>query len=296
MRRLPGRMRLPTVPAPSRRMVAGALVTAAVVLPAGLWLRDSPLVTVRHVHVTGISGPQAGQVRQAITDAADGMSTLHVDSGKLQAAVRGFPIVDRVSVHRDLPHTIDVTVREHVPVGALALGGRRVPVAADGTILNGTLTRGLALIPVGAPPGGDRLAERRALRLVALLAAAPARLRNRVRSVGYGPHGLTARISRGPILYFGPGTRLRAKWIAAARVLADYSSKGATYLDLRVPERPAAGGVVATQSQAPPAVPQTPVEPAPTAAAAAATATPAPTQTATPPATAAAPPSANPQP
>jgi cell division protein FtsQ len=276
-------------------MAAGALVTAAVVLPAGLWLRDSPLVTVRHVHVTGISGPQASQVRQAITDAANGMSTLHVDSGKLEDAVRGFPIVDQISVRRDLPHTIDVTVREHVPVGALALGGRRVPVAADGTILNGTLTKGLALIPVGAPPGGDRLVERRALRLVALLAAAPAVLRARVRSVGYGPHGLTARISRGPILYFGPGTRLRAKWIAAARVLADYSSKGATYLDLRVPERPAAGGVVATQAQAAPTIPQNPVEPAPTATQPPTTATTTPTQTPAPTATTAAPPAANPQ-
>lgn len=288
MRRLPGRMRLPNVPAPSRRTIAGALVTAAAVVPAAFWLRDSPLVAVRHVHVKGISGPQAAQVRQAITDAANGMSTLHVDSGKLQQAVRGFPIVDRISVRRDFPHTIDVTVREHIAVGALALGNRRVPVAADGTILNGTLTKGLALIPVGAPPGGGRLVERRALRLVALLAAAPGPLRDRVRSVGYGPHGLTARISRGPFLYFGPGTRLRAKWIAAARVLADYSSKGATYLDLRVPERPAAGGVVSTQSQTPPPVPETPVTPAPTATSAA-------TQTPVATATTATPPPTNPQ-
>ena len=259
MRRLlPGRMRLPNVPAPSRRVVAGALVTGAVLVPVLFWVRDSPIVAVRHVKVTGVSGPQAAQVRQAIRDAAHGMSTLHVDSGRIRAAVQSFPIVESVSVHGDLLHTLDVRVQEHLPVGALVLGSRRVPVAADGTILQGTLSKGLPLVPVGAPPGGSRLVEGRALRLVALLAAAPTPLRARVSRVGYGPHGLTARIAHGPLLYFGPGTRLRAKWIAAARVLADYSSKGATYLDLRVPERPAAGGVVATTAPAPP--------PAPTAA------------------------------
>src|SRR4051794_8880782 len=270
MRRLPPRLpriALPRVPAPSRRMAAGALVTAAVLVPAGFWLRDSSLVSVSHVEVIGASGPEAAQVRQAITDAADGMSTLHVDTGRLRGAVRQFPIVEGIEVRRDLPHTLEVTVRQHVPVGALGLAGHRVAVAGDGTILAGSLTKGLPLVPVGAPPGGNRLAEARGLRLIALLAAAPAELRRRVSRVGIGPHGLMARISRGPVLLFGPGGRLPAKWIAAARVLEDYSSRGATYRDLRVPERPAAGGLVATGP--PPApTPETPVQPDPAAPAA----------------------------
>ena len=268
MRRLPPRLpriALPRVPAPSRRMAAGALVTAAVLVPAGFWLRDSSLVSVRHVDVIGASGPEAAQVRQAITDAAHGMSTLHVDTGRLRGAVGRFPIVEGIEVHSDLPHTLEVTVRQHVPVGALASDGRRVAVAGDGTILAGSLTRDLPLVPVGAPPGGARLAEARPLRLVSLLAAAPPELRRRVSRVGYGPHGLAARIAHGPILYFGPGKRLRAKWIAAARVLSDFSSKGATYVDLRVPERPAAGGLVATTTPPPAPTPETPVQPGPTA-------------------------------
>lgn len=227
-------------------MAAGALVTAAILVPGGFWLRDSSLVTVRDVQVSGVTGPEAAQVRQAITDAAQGMSTLHVDVGRLRGAVQSFPIVEGLQVHRDLPHTLEITVRQHVAVGALSLGAHRVAVAGDGTILNGSLTKGLPLIPVGAPPGGAKLVERRALRLVALLAAAPPELRARVGHVGFGPHGLAARISHGPVLYFGPGTRLRAKWVAAARILSDFSSKGTSYLDLRIPERPAAGGLVAT--------------------------------------------------
>jgi cell division protein FtsQ len=83
----------------------------------------------------------------------------------------------------------------------------------------------------------------RTLRIVALLAAAPPELRAKVSRVYAGPRGLTAPLDAGPILYFGGADRLRAKWTAAARVLADRSSAGATYLDLRLPERPAAGGL-----------------------------------------------------
>jgi cell division protein FtsQ len=50
-------------------------------------------------------------------------------------------------------------------------------------------------------------------------------------------------LRRGPELVFGDPTRARAKWAAAARVLAEPSAKGAVYLDIRVPERVAAGGV-----------------------------------------------------
>jgi cell division protein FtsQ len=64
-----------------------------------------------------------------------------------------------------------------------------------------------------------------------------------VRRVYVGPHGITVPLSDGPTLYLGDSERLRAKWIAAATVLADRSSAGATYIDLRLPERPAAGGL-----------------------------------------------------
>ena len=46
------------------------------------------------------------------------------------------------------------------------------------------------------------------------------------------------------------------------RVLADRSSAGATYLDVRLPERPAAGGVEPLQAQEPLTSPQVGVQPA----------------------------------
>src|SRR5206468_4148015 len=76
------------------------------------------------------------------------------------------------------------------------------------------------------------------------LAAAPAPLRQRVLRASTTPEGgLTLELRDGPALRFGGADRLAAKWAAATAVLADKASAGATYLDLRYPERPAAGGL-----------------------------------------------------
>jgi cell division protein FtsQ len=59
----------------------------------------------------------------------------------------------------------------------------------------------------------------------------------------WGSEGLTVELRDGPPLIFGTRDDAPAKWAAAARVLAEPSAAGATYLDLRVPGRVAAGGL-----------------------------------------------------
>jgi len=71
---------------------------------------------------------------------------------------------------------------------------------------------------------------------------APAQLRGRIERVYRVPRGLAATVHNGPRLYFGGPERSRAKWSALVSVLADESSRGATYVDVRIPERPVAGG------------------------------------------------------
>ena len=80
---------------------------------------------------------------------------------------------------------------------------------------------------------------------MALLAAAPPRLRARVARLELGSQGWIAPLRDGPLLVFGDAARAAAKWAAAVVVLGDRRSAGATYVDLRLPERPAAGGVLA---------------------------------------------------
>jgi cell division protein FtsQ len=78
-------------------------------------------------------------------------------------------------------------------------------------------------------------------------ATAPSALAVRISSIGHaGARGLVVRLRNGPLLIFGNGSDAAAKWAGAAAVLADPSSRGASYLDLRVPDRPVAGGLGAS--------------------------------------------------
>jgi cell division protein FtsQ len=106
-------------------------------------------------------------------------------------------------------------------------------------------------VQMSSVPAGNRLTDPRASQAVAMLAAAPPALRTRVENVWTGGHGLSARLSRGPLLYFGTADRLAAKWAAITRVLEDPEAAGALYLDVRIPERTAAGGLAAPSSQQP---------------------------------------------
>ncbi len=220
---------------------------AMLLLAGWLWLRESPLVSVDRVTVTGVSSSQAGPVRAALESAAMDMTTLNVDVGGLRDAVARFPMVRDVEVTPDFPHDLRIRVIERVPVGAIHASGGTVVVAADGTILRGLPAGDLPRIVARVVPGGAVVSDRRTRVKVAVLAAAPRRMRSRVVRVTLGPQGLIAVLSSGPKLRFGDGSRLEAKWIAATRVLRDPAARSATYIDLRVPERPAAGGLTVEQ-------------------------------------------------
>ncbi|MEA2317855.1 MAG: cell division protein FtsQ [Solirubrobacteraceae bacterium] len=256
------------------RVVVGFACVLVILGAAWLWLRDSSLVAVKRVTVTGVSGPDAPRVREALQTAALGMTTMHVRDGDLANAVEPFPGVLGVKAETDLPHTLRLTVRERNPVGAVVAGNQRVPVAADGTVMRTARADGLPDIAAKAVPGGSHATDPGVRRALSLLSAAPPALRGRVRRVYVGPKGLTVPLRSGPTLYFGGSERTRAKWAAATVVLADPTSTGATYLDLRLPERPAAGGLEAAPEPA-----DTQAGAAPPAAAAAA-----PAATAAPPA------------
>ena len=240
MRRPP----LPTrLPHPPVRATAAFLCVLGVLGAMWLWLRDSSLVAVRSVTVTGVSGPDAGQVREALADAARDMTTLHVKQRELRTAVDPYPTVLDVSTDADFPHGLRIAVHERNPIGAVVAGTQRVPVAADGTLMRTTSSADLPEISAKALPGGSHASDPGVRHAVAVLSAAPPALRARVRRVYVGERGWTLPLRNGPVLYLGGSERLAAKWAAIVAVLADPTSTGATYLDVRLPERPAAGGL-----------------------------------------------------
>jgi cell division protein FtsQ len=235
---------LPSLPPRLKRRLVIALAVC-LVLGVGyrFWFRESSFVTVEQVKVTGLTTKDASDVRAALVSAAHGMTTLHVRRDELEQAIAAYPVVRALQVRADFPHGLTIRVIEHRPA-ALVAG---LPVAGDGTILRGLPVEG-SLPNIEARGGieGSRLTNPAALHAARVAGGAPAALRPRLELIEMrSDDGIVVQMKDGPELIFGDATRVRAKWIAATRVLADPEAEGASYIDVRLPGRPAAGGLPA---------------------------------------------------
>jgi PKD repeat protein len=110
-----------------------------------------------------------------------------------------------------------------------------------------SLSRSFTLAPLPTlagsfvPAAGARVGDPGLLSALTVLGAAPGPFAKVVARVYTDSNGLTVAMRNGLLAYFGDATRPHAKWLSLARVLADRSSAGASYVDVRVPEHPAAG-------------------------------------------------------
>jgi cell division septal protein FtsQ len=228
------------------RRAAPALAALVLIVAGWLlfsWFRDSSLVKVRHVEVSGLTTADAPAIRSELTEAAKGMTTLHVRPKELEHAVSAYPIVHSVSASTDFPTTLRIRVDEYEPVALLSvLGDKGVPVSSDGTLLPRIAKATLPTVAVESAPTSNGFESLRVKRLVEVLAGAPRGLRPELDRAYLGAEGIRVAMRDGPTLEFGVPAQIAAKWAAATRVLAARSSSGATTIDVRLPERPAASG------------------------------------------------------
>jgi len=236
---------LPALRRPRPRTLLAAAAALALVLAGWFWLRDSSLVAVRSVEVTGVPGSQGAGIRDALARAARSMTTLDVNRSALDGAVAPYALVKRLEVSSSFPHTLRIHVVTNVAVAVLVADGRSVAVTSDGTLLRDVAAPpGLAQVQLRSLPAGSRLTDPLAVAAVEALGAAPPALRGRVSSVRTtAASGLTLQLAHGPLLVFGGADALAAKWAAAAAVLADQQAAGASSIDVSAPERPAVAGL-----------------------------------------------------
>jgi cell division protein FtsQ len=223
--------------------LAAALIVALAVAYFG-WFRDSGLVAVERVRVEGVSGADHEQIVTALTDAAEGMTTLHVREDQLEAAVASFPTVASVTADADFPHGLVIDVDERRPALVAVSDGGEVPVAADGTALPGIPVDDLELprVEVEEIPPSGRL-EGDALEQALILGAAPEPLAPLIESASMDErYGVVVELRAGIPVRFGTSEGAKPKWAAAAAVLADPNLTAISYLDVRAPGRPAVGG------------------------------------------------------
>lgn len=229
-----------------RRLLVAAILAALLAGLYAFWLRDSSLVAVEQVTVTGLTSRDSDRVRVALASTAETMTTLHLDEGRLQEAAAAFPVVARIEVTPDFPNGMTIHVVEHRPAAIAVADGRRQPIAGDGSVLAGMPVEGdlptidlwVAMPQRQLGPGAARDAAR-------VAGMAPPVIARRVDTLARegGARGVVAELEDGTELLFGVPEQLTAKWAAAIRVLADDEAEGAAYIDVRIPERPVAGGL-----------------------------------------------------
>lgn len=142
----------------------------------------------------------------------------------------------------------DTTIGPHleplVATATIGTGSGAIAVGPDGQILTWLPLpeeEPLPYLPLSEPPKGGKLAGP-VLQQARVLGAAPPALRPYLESSYYGETGVDVKLRSGIELRFGDASQARAKWKAAAAVLADPSITALDYVDLHAPGRPAVGG------------------------------------------------------
>lgn len=228
------------------RLILGIVLLAALGCGYLFWLRDSSLVAVDNVRVTGVTAGDTEQVVGALESEAETMTTLHVRAERIERVAATFPTVASVDVDTSFPHSMTITVHERPPALIVKTPDEEVPVAADGTILTGVEAPkdggDLPLLTVSELPDGPLLAGDD-LSQARVLGAAPEPLRPLIDAVEVTKdYGVVVTLNGEIPVRFGSSASAPAKWAAAAAVLADSRLTALTYLDVRLPQRPAAGG------------------------------------------------------
>lgn len=219
-----------------RAMIASGCVMAIVLVFAVV---HSPLLDVDSITVDGATQTGAEAVRKA-SGISDSDPVLRIDGGAVERRVEALPWVAEATVHRRLPSTIDIDVRERRAVAVLTRGATHVLVDSSGRALATVASRPLDLVAVEGlrviPKPGGR-ASRAALDAVDVATRLARELPGTVRAVIAG-EPLTLALVDGGVAVLGTTDDLDAKLLAVEAMLSNVDRTCLERLDVRAPGTP----------------------------------------------------------
>jgi len=159
---------------------------AVVLAGTGVWAAGAavelPWLRVQHIRVRGNERVHAGEAA-ALLEGVIGQSLLAVDLERWRAKLFASAWVADATLRRRLPGTIDVELRERIPMGIARAGTALFLVDAAGTVIDEYGPRyadcdlpiidGILVTPVSAPPIIDRARGQLVSRLMAELRTRP---------------------------------------------------------------------------------------------------------------------------
>jgi cell division septal protein FtsQ len=177
-----------------RKVVAVVALFAGAVSWAAVAAVDLPWLRVQHIRVHGNERVHAGEVT-ALLEGMTGQSLLAVDLERWRSRLFASAWVADATLRRRLPGTIDVELRERVPMGIARAGTDLFLVDAAGTVIDEFGPRyadcdlpiidGIIVTPVSVPPAIDRPRGQLVCRLMSELRTRP-ELARRVSQIDAG--------------------------------------------------------------------------------------------------------------
>jgi cell division protein FtsQ len=209
-------------PSRRRRVVVWLLAIAGAVglVVGGVFASRSSFLHARAIEVQGTSHRSDEQVVDA-AGVSLATNVVWLNEGVVERRLEADPWIARADVRVVLPWTIEIEVRERVPVAVASDGLREVLVAGDGTTLGAPTepVRGLPRIQLSpaAALGGSVQSPRPAA--LAIGAMGP-RLRAEVATVTVLVDGtLEMRLRGGPSVRYGGAVEVRRKAEVLGRIL-----------------------------------------------------------------------------
>lgn len=225
----------------ARRQAVGIAV-AVTVLGALAWLLFfSPVLAldVREVRVEieGANSVVATDAVRAVVQPRDETPLPRLDTGAIRQDVLDVPGVREVSVSRDWPHGLTVTIVAREPVAAVPADGRKgFTLLDEAGVQVGHVAKAPEELPVVDVPAGDARTLRAVLDVVEQL---PPALAQRVGSVSARTQDTVSMRLRGGLrVDWGSSAQTPLKAAVLGTLLGSDAVKGAKVVDVSAPRMP----------------------------------------------------------
>ena len=238
--------RLRPAPTPRHRplaVLAAALVLVGVAVGAYVGARETGIFALNRIEVEGAPPEVAAEIRSTLAE-YQGESLVKFDTRQASRRLSTVADIAGASFDRSFPHTLRVRVRLERPVAVLRQGAAAWLVSSSARVLR-SLERPYPRLPrIWVPRSVDiavnsTLGGVGARGVAAVAPLRPLRMSADVRQVLTADGELTLVLGSGTELRLGNSGDLRLKLSIAKQLIP--LTKGASYVDVSVPERPVAG-------------------------------------------------------
>ena len=222
------------------------LVVLVGAIAIGIWFINSPALSIRTVTATGAAHTDPVAIADNL-GVRNGTPTVSVDAGEIEAALLASPWVAEADVTVSWPGSVEIHVRERVPIASVTTDLGRFNAAVDGVLVERVdeTTQPPIVISdrTGALREGDHIAHAGTLGALEFIAALPEALRATtiVTIAGDTADAVVAEYS----IVLGRPTEMAFK-AATLEALAATGLEPGSRIDVTAPNRPA---VASPQSQ-----------------------------------------------